>query len=86
MHVILSPLQADEESSGWSRLLRFFVACRLLRMTANGEPLNLGLNNFSVASVFFVVHILHRYRVSVGHFPYWIVKWEVRWKRSIMRP
>jgi hypothetical protein len=38
MHVILSD---SEESSGWSRLLRFFVACRLLRMTVNGESLNL---------------------------------------------
>jgi len=27
--------------SEWSRLLRFFVACRLLRMTVNGESLNL---------------------------------------------
>jgi len=39
IHVILSD---SEESSGWSRLLRFFVACRLLRMTVNGESLNLG--------------------------------------------
>ena len=46
IHVILSPPQADEESSGWSRLLRFYVACRLLRMTVNGEPLNLGLSLF----------------------------------------
>ena len=38
MHVILSD---SEESSRWSRLLRFFVACRLLRMTVNGESLNL---------------------------------------------
>jgi hypothetical protein len=41
MHVILSD---SEESSGWSRLLRFFVACRLLRMTVYGESLNLGSN------------------------------------------
>ena len=42
MHVILSD---SEESSRWSRLLRFFVACRLLRMTVNGETLNLGYNS-----------------------------------------
>jgi len=39
IHVILSD---SEESSGWSRFLRFFVACQLLRMTVNGESLNLG--------------------------------------------
>ncbi|MGB6377772.1 MAG: hypothetical protein WBG24_13715, partial [Syntrophobacteria bacterium] len=42
IHVILSD---SEESSGWNRLLRFFVACRLLRITVNGESLNLGCCN-----------------------------------------
>ena len=42
MHVILSD---SEESSGWSRLLRFFVVpplAGLLRMTVKGESLDLG--------------------------------------------
>jgi hypothetical protein len=50
IHVILSPPQADEESSGWSHLLRFFVVpplAGLLRMTVNGESLNLSPLCFS---------------------------------------
>mgnify|MGYP003565374958 CR=1 FL=1 len=41
--------RGDEESAGWSRLLRFFVACRLLRMTMNGESLSLEINNFKLS-------------------------------------
>jgi len=50
----------SEESSRRSRLLRFFVACRRLRMTVNGESLNLGSNcwlSSLIGLLFLAVHL-----------------------------
>jgi hypothetical protein len=62
IHVILSD---SEESSGRSRFLRFFVACRLLRMTVNGESLNSGYNHFDIQNSLFDIL---RFKLAAGYF------------------